>query len=224
MRRVERYVACYVRDYAMYPLLIGPRRPGSRPRGGQGGGPNLQATYASHVRLKPAGPEKKRPNSERFPEHRGIRTKSIVTRREQYREHVNSINTSYSPTSYGLPSIRIHSFPCRDLKKRKGKKRNAKCIEWLGPIATRTVTHYAHSRRSKQTIDSTSILIKAAGLSTFSHSMETWNSILTMLVRAQLLQMLDDEVQAGREEKENDGSTRSPFSSHRLSRQLGVWP
>ena len=29
--------------------------------------------YASIVRLKPAGPEKKRPNSERFPEIRQIR-------------------------------------------------------------------------------------------------------------------------------------------------------
>ena len=70
MRRVERYVACYVRDYAMDPILIGPTGPGS----GQGGGPNLQATYASIVRLKPAGPEKKRPNSERFPDIH-IRTK-----------------------------------------------------------------------------------------------------------------------------------------------------
>ena len=37
---VERYVACYVRDYAMYLILIGPRRP----RGGPSGGPNVQST------------------------------------------------------------------------------------------------------------------------------------------------------------------------------------
>lgn len=30
----ERYVACYVRNYAMYPNLIGAKGPGSRPKGG----------------------------------------------------------------------------------------------------------------------------------------------------------------------------------------------
>lgn len=65
LRRVERYVACYVRDYAMFPILIGYRGPGSWPRGG----PNLQATcrplagplYASHVGLKACRSRKETP-------------------------------------------------------------------------------------------------------------------------------------------------------------------
>ena len=49
-------------------------------KGGAKRGPNVQGTYnyASNVRLKPAGPEKKRPNSERFPDI-PVRIKSIVT-------------------------------------------------------------------------------------------------------------------------------------------------
>ena len=34
MRRVERYVACYVCNYAMYPDIIGAKGPGCRPKGG----------------------------------------------------------------------------------------------------------------------------------------------------------------------------------------------
>ena len=47
-------------------------------KGGAKRGPNVQGTYASKVRLKPAGPEKKRPNSERFPDI-PVWIKSIVT-------------------------------------------------------------------------------------------------------------------------------------------------